>query len=358
VDLILHAGTGKTGTTSIQLFLHVNRAALARHGVLFPSTPGRQRHVRFTMFVTPDDELVGSRPARKLAQDPTWGDLIAESPNTFRSAFQDAFLREIQESALSRVLLSDESLFRSTVPSMQMIAAFKRRHVGSLRLVCYLRRQDDHLISRYQQAVKHGEVRRLVDRTEQLHLARSYDYAGQLDNWSRIVAPTDIVVRRFSRPHFLNGSLIEDFLHAAGIEVPVDVLAAAPRMNDSLDVESVEFLRILNLFLADHPRAANTVNRRRILKRLRGASRGPQLSLPEPVLDRFMAQWMPGNRVVANRYLGIDEDLFPWPRKANTTTHQYLDPSRLDHFLEVSGVPARLHAPLRRLVEREAAATQ
>jgi len=35
---ILHIGTEKTGTTSIQLYLYENRARLARQGYLFPET--------------------------------------------------------------------------------------------------------------------------------------------------------------------------------------------------------------------------------------------------------------------------------------------------------------------------------
>jgi hypothetical protein len=39
-----------------------------------------------------------------------------------------------------------------------------------------------------------------------------------------------------------------------------------------------------------------------------------------------------------------------------TTSDQRLDPERLDHFFAVSELPHRLHAPLRRLAEHEAAA--
>lgn len=354
MDLILHAGTGKTGTTSIQRYLRLNRAALARHDVLYPATPGPQRHVRFALFVTPDTEFVGSRTAERQAQDPTWGHLIEESPAAFRTAFRQALLDEIHGSGLRRALISDESLLRSTEPGLRLIRDFTGPHARSVRLVCYLRRQDDHLISRYQQAVKWGEVRRLVDRTAQLDMARSYDYAGQLDRWTRIVQPTDIVVRRFARHEFRNGSLIEDFLTAAGIDLAVDSQGEPPTVNESLDAESVEFLRILNLHVKHDPGAVESIRQRRTLRRLSRASAGPQLTLPEQVLDRFMGRWEAGNRLVADRYFGEEGDLFPWPRKSNTTTRQYLDPSRLDHFLEVSGMPEQLHAPLRRLVEREA----
>jgi len=40
VDLILHIGTEKTGSTSIQRYLAKNRVRLREAGVLFPLAPG------------------------------------------------------------------------------------------------------------------------------------------------------------------------------------------------------------------------------------------------------------------------------------------------------------------------------
>ncbi len=42
--LVIHAGQHKTGTTSVQHRLARNRATLARHGVIYPPTPGTAGH--------------------------------------------------------------------------------------------------------------------------------------------------------------------------------------------------------------------------------------------------------------------------------------------------------------------------
>ena len=60
-ELVVHAGMGKTGTSSIQHFLRANETVLAQHGVLYPRSPGRRRHVRLGLFLTPDGEFVWSR---------------------------------------------------------------------------------------------------------------------------------------------------------------------------------------------------------------------------------------------------------------------------------------------------------
>jgi hypothetical protein len=356
-ELVVHVGMGKTGTSSIQHFLRANEEALAEHGVLYPRSPGGRRHIRLGLFITPDAEFAGSRVARRQSQDPAWREQILASPAAFREAFEAALADEIDASGLSRVLMSDEAVFGSSEGSMRLLGDFARRHGAALRLVCYLRRQDDHVISRYQQAVKWGEVRRIAERTAELELSPTYDYDERLDAWSRLAEPADLVVRRFERDRFHGGSLTHDFLEAAGVAVdPAALDEEPPTLNESLDAESVEFLRILNLHRVRRQGAeVGMINNRKLVRRLASEPGGPTLTLPEPVLDRFMARWEDGNRRVARRWFGEDGDLFAAPRKSDgTTSDQRLDPARVDHFLEISELPERLHTPLRRLAEREA----
>ena len=44
MELYLHIGTEKTGTTTIQSFLAANRDLLKRNRILYPRAPGEQNH--------------------------------------------------------------------------------------------------------------------------------------------------------------------------------------------------------------------------------------------------------------------------------------------------------------------------
>lgn len=348
VDLVLHIGSGKTGTSSVQQFLGVNRPVLAERGLVYPRSPGRFRHTRFGLFVTSD---------AALAARPAWRRLGASSPTEFRREFARTLLDEVGASGAARVLISDEALYGAPPRALGRLRAFADAHAGRVRVVCYLRRQDEHVASRYQQVVKVGEVRRLADRTRAVDQSATYDYARRLDTWARWIEPSELVVRRFEQDGFHDGSLHSDFLLAAGIDAPLEAFQAVPRQNESLDAESVEFLRILNLHRARRGGAgAGSVDNRRWARRLAAARSGPTLTLPAAVLDAFMARWEDGNRVVAQRHLADPEGvLFRTPRRREETTErQYLDPDRLDHFLEVTRLPERLHRPMRELVGREA----
>jgi hypothetical protein len=348
VELVLHIGTGKTGTSSVQFFLRDNRDRLAELGLLYPRTPGRARHSRLVLFASPDDEIEGY---------PHWARQKQSDPATFRRIFRRRLLKEIEQSGLSRVLMSDEELYKASVPTLQRLGRFTGGIARELRLVCYLRRQDDHMVSRYQQGVKVGWVSRL-DAWAREDMSDLYDYAGRLGQHRQLLAPGAIVVRRFEASAFTGGSLRQDFLDAVGVDARADEMVQLPDLNPSLDAESVEFLRLLNLHRVEHEGAPpGMIDNRRLATRLTAAATGPTLTLPEAALDTFMAQWQDTNRRVAEDYLGDRTgQLFQEPRKTrNTTTEQRLDPARLDHFLALVDLPERLHAPLRRLAEREAA---
>jgi hypothetical protein len=264
----------------------------------------------------------------------------------------------MEESGLARMLLSDEILFGAPERSLRRLSRLTGRIARSLRLVLYLRRQDDHMVSRYQQGVKIGWVVRLRDWARE-DMSGLYDYRARIRMHERLLAPADFVVRPFERERFVNGSLLEDFLDAAQIDARIRDLAQVPNLNESLDAESVEFLRVFNIHRVEHEGAtAGLIDNRELVKRLTQVTEGPTLTLPAELLDPFMAQWEKTNSAVAREVLGNPTgQLFQAPRKTdNTTTEQRLDPVRVDHFIELLDLPEDVREPLGRLAEREAKA--
>jgi hypothetical protein len=327
VDLTVHIGTGRAGSSSIQFFLRDNRERLGELGVLYPQSPGRARHTQLGLF---------AKSKTELEESPEWRRRKHRDPVSFRKAFKRRLVAEIEESGLSRILLSDEILFGSSEQALRRLSRFTERIAERLHLVAYLRRQDDHMVSRYQQGVKIGWVARLRDWAQE-DMSSLYDYRARIRMHQRLLAPADFAVRPFERERFVNGSLFEDFLDAAQIDARIEDLAQVPNVNESLDAES---------------------DNRALVEHLNGVPGGPTLTLPASVLDPFMDQWAETNRAVARDFLGDETGrLFRAPRKTqNTTTEQRVDPARVAHYLGLLDLPEQLHEPLLRLAEREAKA--
>ena len=351
VDLVLHLGSGKTGTTSIQTFLHENRDRLAELGFLYPRSPGPVRHTRVSLSML---------PAELVERAPAWHRQGFASVDDLRADFHRKLRAELAEAGLPRVILSDEALFGTRDEARERLRLLTDDIAHRVRLVVYLRRQDDHVTSRYQQVVKVGETRRLEDRVRAMNLSGLYDYHTRLSKWQQVMDPASFVVRPFERARFPDGSLHQDFLDSAGVDARAEKLAQVTQLNESLDAEAVEFLRIFNLYRVQHEGAVvGLIDNSALVRRLRAASAddpGPTLTMSPTMLDQFMARWEESNRAVARDFLGDpDGVMYRTPRKTgNTTSVQVLDPTRLDHYLELLRLPEELHAPLRSLVAREA----
>jgi hypothetical protein len=345
VDVVLHIGTGKTGTTTVQDVLGRSRATLAEHGTLYPRTFGRFRHTRFGFFVQPDAELVSSPEWVRAGHGHT-------DPTEFRRAMRRRLRRELTPD-VRRILLSDEGLYRRSAAAVDRVRRFADARGGSVRVVVYLRRQDEHVASNYQQVVKGGEVARMTSWAG-TDLSPTYDYHRNLTRWRDHLSPDAFVVRPFEPDRFVGGSLLDDFLDAAGIGVPSADLAPAQRRNESLSAEAVEVLRLLNLHRVEHEGAqAGLIVNQEHIARLQQVA-GPTLTLPGDDLDRFLGRWAESNRALARTFLG-SEELFRAPRRTEgTTTEQVLDPGRLDHFLDLLAIPEEHHSAIRSIAEREA----
>jgi hypothetical protein len=347
VDVVLHAGMGKTGTSSIQSFLRANRDYLASSGILYPTSPGRARHFRLGLSV---------KSPRELERSPAWSRRDASDPMRFRRRFRRRLESEIRAAGLPRVLLSDEAVFGSSEPGLRLLGEWMSGISRSLVVVVYLRRQDDHLVSRYQQQVKVGATQRLVAWSRK-DMTGLYDYYARLSRHRRLLMPTELRVRPFDRDGFVGGSLLQDFLDTAGVEARAADMKQVSDVNVSLDAETVEFLRLLNLHRVETGSATRgLIDNRSLVARLAACSTGPVLTLPDAALDRFMAQWEKSNELVAREFVADRcGALFRGPRRSgDTTTEQRLDPARIDHFIEVAGLPEEMRGPLGSLAEREA----
>lgn len=349
-EIVLHIGCDKTGTTWIQQLFRQNRAALLRRGCLYPRSPGRVKHWDLNLYALPD---------RAMTQSRIWKREGYSSPERFRRRVRRRLLREVAESGASKVVLSDEALCRADEDSIRRLHELVAQLGRPARVVVYLRRQDDRLVSSYQQAVKIGAVHDFATWSRR-DFSGSYDYAELLARWQRTYRPTELVVRPFERPRLTHGSLEQDFLEAAGLEVQAAELRPVQVRNESLGMEAVELLRILNLHRIENGTAADLPDTNRpFVGRLRDFDTGPRLTLPDAELDRFMDRWAASNRRVAADHLGDPTgQLFREARKAKGTTVQLLDPARLGLYLELLEIPPCEHAAIRAIAEREAVRDQ
>src|SRR5438105_4289615 len=102
MNLYLHIGAEKTGSTALQQFLSANRELLRVQGILYPRSPGEVQHDSITAACG-DWNLTGpQRIVRKIE--------TASKHEEFRRTLKDRLTQEVQEACLPKVVISDELL--------------------------------------------------------------------------------------------------------------------------------------------------------------------------------------------------------------------------------------------------------
>ncbi|MFN6998800.1 MAG: hypothetical protein ACK4ST_02040, partial [Elioraea tepidiphila] len=299
--LFIHIGAPKTGSTAIQHFLADERAALLRHGILYPAaaTIGKAHHAIGAAIFPGRAGRLGGVP-RDAALARALADVHAE----------------IERHQPTTVILSTEYLWGVLSPDRirRLLAAFPDWRV---HVVAYLRRQDLLAQSLYIQAVKAGHAGGFHEWLEhsQAGSKAPFDFFRVLRSWSGCGA--DVIVRVYETGS-ITPDVRVDFLETVGAGTAVAPPAGNRAVNTTPDATTVELLRVVNREIAD-PDVANRL-RRRIMRS--SPARAPFAPLPylgheEAAL--FVARFAEGNRRVAQEFLGradgvLFRDPLPGPR--------------------------------------------
>jgi len=204
MTVYLHIGSHKTGTTSIQVFLSENRKAFMEAGLAYltygPKAPAANMLIN------------------KIA---------SQDPNMVKKVWR--VLAKQRENA-EHCLISAENLF-ATSPNMLKTALHAElvRPGEDVKIICYLRRQDEYLESLFLQRLRNGRTRQSLEKFIQSRISLGRGrYTKTLDLWKTAFPEAEILVRVYQRNKLIGQDAIEDFLHLIGME-KLKALQATPQ---------------------------------------------------------------------------------------------------------------------------------
>ncbi len=298
---VLHIGADKTGTFSIQRTLAANPQELAANRLHYlaagrtiaGTTYSRQIGFRFAMSPL-------ERPARDMQNK--LGLTATDARRRYRDAFESSFDSELSALAADvTVLLSDEALFQfADRQTAANAAAFLDRRFSEVSIVCYLRRPDSLLASRYSQHVKTGGTLTLAEFVQRR--GDKLFYFPRLKAWSDAFRRSRLTIRAFDRHKLLNGDVIDDFCALVGQD------AAALKVintNRSLTPLGLSLLRRINRIPKPQPASA-------VIRRAFEASfTGKGITLPPPLRDFVLDAWRQDHARIVNHFMaGREADIY------------------------------------------------
>lgn len=223
---VLHIGAPKTGSTSLEKFLFGNQDKLTENGWFYPCATVRgYGHHDLAYLVS------GSYPDWALPQDKTFDELLEELHNAITDH--------------SKIILSSEIYYMYSKPAdVAKMLEYLGIPIANVRIILYIRRQDEAHLSWYNQRVKAqgytDSINNSIDDSFGL-----WDYRQKLSPWQKVFGRDSITLRIYEKEKLAGGDVRNDFLTAIDVEVS-GFQWPEQEVNTRLCSDILEFQRLVN----------------------------------------------------------------------------------------------------------------
>jgi hypothetical protein len=207
MKILIHIGAHKTGTSSIQLFMHQNHQRLLNRGILYPHS-GIRRYGHHALALS-------CKPSSRSGEKTGLG---------FDGELEP-ILREIEAASVEQCVLSSEAFFVTDPEKIQRLAsAFSG---ADIRILAFVRRPDTMFMSIYTNRLK--KLKKKADLAKLSYhqylerpdrLSRDLEFETQIDIWAGVFGRQNIDLRRVEE-----GDSVDAMMSAIGID-PESPLAA------------------------------------------------------------------------------------------------------------------------------------
>ena len=301
-ELYIHIGQAKTGTSMIQAFLALNRDLLNKKGLYYP------------LF---REELV-VRDKNCAMNGNAYGMWELDRPFDQMSKEQIEYMRQINTwfRENDRVLISEEGLWVCSAAFYKnCLSLLDERTEFRLKIIVYLRRQDQRLESLWNQCVKAGTYSRSCMEFCEDRSGAEQDYYSQLKMIADVIGKENMIVKVYDSGCFSVGNdLLEDFMSVFGFEDLSEFQIPKYQVNPSFGKDMIEIAQVTNT-IPDIQILDNEF--RKIKKELTQFRQSADTVMHAPSFltyeerKRILDKCSEGNRKIGQEYFGIEKSPFP-----------------------------------------------
>jgi len=306
---VIHIGSHKTGTTTIQSFLEKNRDSLKKQGICVPVGFGRYDKQLELLAAVAMPEEWHSRPILSYCGHYQCARVFKRK---FTAIDQERLWKKFWNKNQAnfnkddRVIFSCEELGILTTGEVEKLRKLMKSLFDDVTIVLYLRRQPEYLISFYNTRVRGGLLWNFFDYLDQPEEDSNLAYHEIVKRWS-VFGKDKLKIRVFDKREFHHNDLLSDFANTVGFDMTG--LERVGNRNLSIDSGSVEFLRLLNSHI---PATYDgwTLNPVRLqLRKCFDAMGSDQKAyyLSRSDAQRIIDQFKEGNDWIAREYLGREK---------------------------------------------------
>ncbi|MDJ1015516.1 MAG: hypothetical protein QNJ35_03310 [Paracoccaceae bacterium] len=215
-EVILHIGTHKTGSTSIQNTL----AGYDDGETIYSRLHTNGSHLRqISTIFAKDYQKLNFRRRVGVSRSDT---------ERYRERYTSILDREISNPNRKRLILSSEAIWNAPKRTKENLLTYIQGKNINVTVVCYVRNTLDFASSWAQQRIRTGESKvRIIDT----------DLRNRLEFFRDRVGSDRVVVRHFSKERLHNECVVQDFCHLFGLE-PKRII----RLNDGISATATKLV--------------------------------------------------------------------------------------------------------------------
>ncbi|MDR1964161.1 MAG: hypothetical protein LBQ50_10315 [Planctomycetaceae bacterium] len=317
---ILHIGTPKTGTTTIQETLGANREELQKQGFHFA-------HGIFSMTdVNGEKRLLGIDNNHifllYLCLVPNQQDKYIRVWMNQRQSDDELVIQEFIKEQFNQSLSSLTSNIHTVIFSAEMLASYcdvknikqlLEPFFDSFSIIVYLRKQEDAISSSLNTLLRIGADLPPITSAEDYE-QEWYDYDNILSTWNEFFHKDCFSVRLFEKKSLVRNDLIEDFADCVGFSL--DGMKRIEDQNVSINAKAANFLFRFNKYVP-----FTSEIRGSIVSLLEKHYKGKDYVFSQKQVKFVREKFYESNNKVAQKFLGRETlfeetDLSKYPENA------------------------------------------
>ena len=242
---ILHIGTEKTGTTTLQHFLHANKLQLEKQGYGVLNSVGKGNNRRLANYAMRNNHKDDYSKAHNILTEEAKIEYDKETKTIFENE-----INSLKDNCHTIIITSEHFHSRCIYDDeVEKLKSLLDIYFDKIEVIVYLRPQIDVAISLYTTILRSGGASEFTQflskncNTENEY----YNYDSLLQRWSKTFGRKNVFPKIFDPKLFIEGDLIKDFLGFISI-VDIEILQFFNNANESLTPFGQELLRLNNLY--------------------------------------------------------------------------------------------------------------
>ena len=316
---ILHIGTEKTGTSTVQSFLNLNRKALLNEGFLFPQTystyHGSQWEFVAVCHKTPWTMDLGR--ACNIAN--------IEDQDAFRETFTSDLNQQFSKHSHADSLIISSEHFHSRLSTEKMISDLKTfldPWVETYKIIVYFRRQDKLSMSYYSTRIKSGAPVTALLLPKTGPEKRYFDYKWMFYAWGKYFGTEAIIPRLYSHSKKGPHGILGDF--CALTKISLTKKQMPEWLNHSVNAEGLSLINAAHRFFGKEKTEQEADLLAQLIHDITNTHRGHFFPASRSDAEDFYAQFIADNEFVRANALPekhapiFDEDFSDYPETSQT----------------------------------------